>query len=166
MSYLVVVLPDRIKAEEAYLSLEGESFPMDKIEILGRGYKTPEEFGLIDPLEKVKTRAKRMAFWLMPFGFLGGVGFSLTTQLQTFAWAGSVGNHVLGGLMGVIGGAMGSFFIGGGPTLVLNRSSDGSYGDRIEAGKYLLAVNGPEILINQVVLTIRKFQPEAVEVLD
>lgn len=166
MSYLVVVLPDRIQAEEAYLALEGESFPMDKIEILGRGFKTPEEFGLVNPVLKARKQAQRMAVWLTPFGFLGGVGFSLSTQLQTFAWAGEVGNHLVGGLLGAIGGAMGSFFIGGGPTLIFKGEEDGGYGDRIAAGKYLLAVNGQEMLINQVALTVRKFKPEEIDVFD
>ncbi len=140
---------------------------MDKIEILGRGYKTPEEFGLVNPVLKARKQAQRMAIWLTPFGFLGGFGFSVATQLQTFAWAGEIGNHVAGGLLGAIGGAMGSFFIGGGPTLLFNQNNgEGGYGDRIAAGKYLLAVNGQEMLINQVALVVRKFKPEEVDVFD
>ena len=165
MSYLIVELTDRLKAEEAYLALEGESFPMDRIEILGRGYKTPEDVGLVDPVIKAKKRIRLTAFWLVPFGFVAGSGFSLATQLQTFAWAGGIGNHIVGGLMGAIGGAMGSFVIGGGQDLLL-KNDDGDYNDRIATGKYLLTVNGTEMLINQVAMKIRQFNPEDMQVID
>ncbi len=166
MTYLVAVLSDRIKAEEAYSALERESFPMANIAILGRGYQSVEEFGLEEPTQKAAKQAKRMAIWLIPFGFIGGVGFSLTTQLDTFAWAGEIGNHIVGGLLGAIGGAMGGFFIGGGPALVLPQKDESSYGDRIAAGQYLLAVRGTEMLIGQVGLIMRRFQPETLEVFD
>ncbi|GEM_PF-4957964 len=50
-----------------------------------------------------------MASWLVPFGFAAGYTFSLITGLDTFAWAGTIGNRVIGGLLGAISGAMGSF---------------------------------------------------------
>ena len=60
-----------------------------------------------------------MATWLIPFGFIGGVAFSLSTNLHTFSWAGEIGDRVIGGLLGAIGGAMGSVFIGGGGGIAL-----------------------------------------------
>jgi hypothetical protein len=50
-NYLVAVLADRIQAESAYTMLEKQGVPLAKITILGRGYKTADEFGLIDPNE-------------------------------------------------------------------------------------------------------------------
>ncbi|MEB3337712.1 MAG: hypothetical protein VKJ46_09635, partial [Leptolyngbyaceae bacterium] len=100
MNYLVAVLPDRIQAEAAYSALEKEGLPMDKVAILGKGYKSADEYGLIDPNEEARKNATMMATWLVPFGFAAGFTFSLITNLQTFAWAGEIGNHVIGGLLG------------------------------------------------------------------
>ena len=113
-NYLVTVLADRIQAESAYTLLEKQGLPLSKVTILGRGYKSIDEFGLIDPNEVAQKQAKLMATWLVPFGFVGGAGFSILTNLHTFAWAGEIGDHIIGGLLGSIGGAMGSVFIGGG----------------------------------------------------
>ncbi len=93
MNYLVAVLPDRIQAEAAYLALEKEGINST---ILGRGYKTADEFGLIDPQDRAKKQAKQMATWLIPFGFFACFTFSLITGLDTFAFAGDVGNHIVG----------------------------------------------------------------------
>ena len=102
MNYLIAVLPDRIQAEAAYSALEKEGLPMKQVSILGRGYKTADEFGLIDPNEQANKQAKLMAVWLVPFGFIAGVTFSLMTQLKTFAWAGEIGGHAIGGVLGAI----------------------------------------------------------------
>jgi hypothetical protein len=93
-NYLVAVLSDRIQAESAYTMLEKQGLPLNKINILGRGYKTADEFGLIDPNDVAQKQAKLMAIWLVPFGFIAGIGFSLSTNLHTFAWAGEIGDRV------------------------------------------------------------------------
>lgn len=109
MNYLIAVLSDRIKAEAAYTALEKAGISTGQLTILGKGYKSADEFGLIDPNEQAKKRAILMAYWLVPFGFVAGYLFNLITGLDTFDWAGNPGNHILGGLAGAIGGAMGSF---------------------------------------------------------
>ncbi len=49
MNYLVAVLQNRTKAEEAYAALEKEGLPASgQIDILGNGYKSADEYGLID----------------------------------------------------------------------------------------------------------------------
>jgi hypothetical protein len=50
---------------------------------------------------------------------LGRIAFSLSIALPTFAWAGEAGNYIVGGLLGLIGGAMGSVFVGGGTEAML-----------------------------------------------
>jgi hypothetical protein len=50
MNYLVAVLPDRTQAEAAYSALEKEGLPNDGINILGDGYQSADEYGLIDPI--------------------------------------------------------------------------------------------------------------------
>lgn len=70
MNYLVAVLSDRIQAEDAYTALEKAGIPTKQISILGKGYKSADEFGLIKPEDEGRKNAIRMAYWLVPFGFL------------------------------------------------------------------------------------------------
>lgn len=160
MNYLVAVLPDRIQAESAYLGLEKEGINST---ILGRGYKTADEFGLIDPKEEAKKQVRLMAFWLIPFGFFAGFTFSLITGLDTFAWAGEIGNHVIGGLLGAGSGAMGSVFVGGGVGLVAGSGDALPYRNRLDAGKYLIVVQGSETLTRQATRILRQYDPENIQ---
>lgn len=100
MNYLIAVLSDRVQAEAASIALEKAGIPQSQVSILGRGYKSADEFGFIDPVEQAKKRAILMAYWLVPFGFAGGYLFNLITGLDTFDWAGNPGNHILGGSRG------------------------------------------------------------------
>jgi hypothetical protein len=160
MNYLIAVLSDRIEAESAYLGLEKEGINST---ILGRGYKSADEFGLIDPKEEAKKQVKLMAFWLIPFGFFAGFTFSLITGLDTFAWAGEIGNHVIGGLLGAGSGAMGSVFVGGGVGLVFGSGDALPYRNRLDAGKYLIVVQGSETLTRQATRILRKYDPENIQ---
>lgn len=163
MNYLIAVLADRIKAEEAYSAMEKEGLPMDKVSILGRGYKDADEFGLIDPNAQALKQAKLMAFWLIPFGFVAGTTFSVITGLNTFAWAGEIGNHIIGGLLGAFGGAMGSVFAGGGTGLLFGSGDALPYRNRLNAGKYLIVVSGSENLTARATRIIRQFDPENIQ---
>jgi hypothetical protein len=160
MNYLVAVLSDRIKAEEAYSALEKEGLPMAAIAILGKGYKSADEYGLIDPNEQALKQSRLMAFWLIPFGFAAGLTFSLITNLDTFAWAGEIGNHIVGGILGALSGAMGSVFVGGGVGLLFGGGDALPYRNRLAAGKYLVVVKGSEMLTRQATRILRQFEPE------
>jgi hypothetical protein len=162
-NYLVAVLSDRIQAESAYTMLEKQGLPMKQITILGNGYKTADEFGLIDPNEIAQKRAKMMALWIVPFGFIGGVAFSLSTNLQTFAWAGEIGNHIVGGICGAIGGAMGSIFIGGGSGIAFGSGDALPYRNRLNAGKYLIVVEGSQLLLQQATTILRQSDLENIQ---
>lgn len=157
MNYLVAVLPDRIQAEAASVALEKQNINST---ILGKGYKSADEFGLIDPKEQARKQAILMAIWLVPFGFFAGFGFSLVTGLDTFAWAGEIGNHVIGGLLGAIGGGMGSVFVGGGVGLVVGGGDALPYRNRINAGQYLVVVQGSESITREATKILRGFEPE------
>ena len=50
-----------------------------------------------------------MSRWLMPFGFLAGATFTQITTLDTFARFGTFGELVIGGLLGLGSGLMGSY---------------------------------------------------------
>jgi len=160
MNYLVAVLSDRIQAEAADLALEKEGINGT---ILGRGYKSADEFGLIDPKEEAKKQVKLMALWLVPFGFFSGFTFSLITGLDTFAWAGEIGNHVIGGILGAGSGAMGSIFVGGGVGLFEGGGDALPYRNRLDAGKYLIVVRGSETLTRQATRILRQFDPENIQ---
>lgn len=163
MNYLIAVLPDRFKAEEAYTALEKAGIPTSQIAILGKGYKTADEFGLINPIEQAKKRAIFMAYWLVPFGFVGGYLFNLITGLDTLDWAGEPGNHIVGGILGAIGGAMGSVFVGGGVGLSTGSGDALPYRNRLDAGKYLVVAKGSNSLIERATPILRQFQPENIQ---
>ncbi|AFY36914.1 hypothetical protein Lepto7376_0482 [[Leptolyngbya] sp. PCC 7376] len=138
MNYLIAVYPDRITAEAAYTDLEQSEIPKSDLTILGKGYQTADEFGFIDPTQQGKKQAKLMSFWLVPFGFFGGFVFDYITGLNTFAWAGTPGNHIVGGLAGAIGGAMGSFFVGNSIGVLMGSGDALPYRNRLNMGKYLV----------------------------
>ena len=71
-----------------------------------------ENVKLLNPVLSRKERQKKMAFWLMPFGFIAGLTFAGMTNLQTFSNFGfsQSGETILGGLLGMGSGWIGSFF--------------------------------------------------------
>lgn len=160
MSYLIAVVADRMAAEEAYTTLEQAGFAQKNLTILGTGYKSADEFGLVDPKQQALKRAKLMAIWLVPFGFFAGFGFNLITGLHTLDWAGQPGNHIVGGLLGAIGGAMGSFFVGGGVGLSFGSGDALPYRNFLQGGKYLLVVSGGELEKERATKLLRPLNPE------
>ncbi|MDX2254749.1 MAG: hypothetical protein NW214_04465 [Pseudanabaenaceae cyanobacterium bins.39] len=163
MNYLVSVWSDRLKAEEVYTRLEAAQFPLQSVSILGKGYKSADEFGFIDPLAQGRKQASLMAYWLVPFGFLAGVGFSLVTDLQTFAWAGTIGNHAIGGLLGAFGGAMGSIFVGGGVGVATGSGDTIPYRNRLSEGKYLIIIQGTDQEVVRANQIMRPLRPENIQ---
>jgi hypothetical protein len=163
MNYFVSVWADRIAVETAYSALESAGCPLTQVSILGRGYKTADEFGLIDPNEEARKQIRLMGTWLVPFGFGAGVTFSVISGLHTFAWAGEIGNHLIGGLLGSIAATMGSVFVGGGVGIAFGSGDALPYRNRLNAGQYLLVVQGNETLIRQAQRVIRPLSPESVK---
>ncbi len=160
MNYLVAVLKDRIQAEAAYLELQQAGINST---ILGRGYKTADEFGLTDPKEEASKQVKFMAVWLVPFGFIAGLAFNSITGLETFAFAGEIGNRIIGGLLGAVSGALGSVVAGGGVGLIIGGKDAIPYRDRLDAGKYLVVVEGSENLSRSATRILRQFDPENIQ---
>jgi hypothetical protein len=160
MNYLVAVLADRIQAEAAYTALEAANLDTSKIAILGKGYQSADEYGLIDPRDGARKQVKLMATWLVPFGAFGGVTFTRMTGLDTFAYAGDVSNYAIGGLVGALSGLLGSVFVGGGTGLLLGGGDAIPYRNRLNAGKYLIVVKGNDLLIRKSTQILREFNPE------
>jgi hypothetical protein len=105
-----------------------------------------------------------MSYWLVPFGFVAGIIFSLMTNLHTFAWAGEIGDRAIAGLLGAVSGGLGSLVAGGGSVLITDSSSDSlPYRDRLQAGKYLLVVRAADTLAQQATQILRQFEPESIQ---
>lgn len=163
MNYLIAVLSDRLKAEAAYTALEAAEFAMDEVTILGQGYKSADEFGLIDPANQAWQQVKLMMLWLVPFGFIAGFGFNAITGLDTFPWAGTAGNQIIGGLLGAGSGALGAFFVGGGAGAAFGSGDALSYRNRLNAGKYLIVLQGSDSEIRMATPIVRRFRPENIQ---
>lgn len=163
MNYLVAVLPDRIQAEAAYSALEKEGLPGNHIDILGSGYKSADEYGLIDPKQQARKGAKRLLYWLVPFGFVAGYAFNWLTGITILPTIGAVGNHIIGGLLGAASGALGAYFVGGGVGLAVGSGDALPYRNRLNAGKYLIVVKGTEDLTRQATRVLRQFEPENIQ---
>ena len=79
---------------------------------------------ILNPTYDRKIRQKGMRNWLMPFGFLAGLSFSNMTNLTTFSFLNlnAFGESLIGGLLGLGSGYIGSFFASG--SINLNRSKE------------------------------------------
>lgn len=163
MTYLIALVSDRIKAEEAYTQLEKAGIPQADIVLLGKGYKTLTDIGLMDTKQEAKKSALLMSIWLIPFGFCAGYGFNLITGLHTFDWAGTPGNHIIGGICGAIGGCMGSIFVGGGVVLTGSDNNPLPYSNRLQEGKYLILIKGTETLRKQAETILKNQEIEALQ---
>jgi len=162
MNYLVAVLSDRIQAEEAYPALEKEGVPTEQVDILGNGYKSADEYGLIDPNQQARKGAIREAYWLVPFGFVAGYAFNLLTGIEILP-IGGLGNHLIGGLLGAASGGLGAFLVGGGVGLTVGSGDALPYRNRLNEGKYLIVVKGKEELTRQATRVLRSFEPENIQ---
>lgn len=159
MNYLVAVLPDRIAAEEAYSALEKEGLPTEQVDILGAGYKSADEYGLIDSKQQARKGVARLIYWLVPFGFVAGYGFNVLSGLYILP-IGPLGNHLFGGLLGAISGALGAYVVGGGVGLAIGSGDALPYRNRLNAGKYLIVIKGTEELTRRATPVLRQFEPE------
>ena len=160
MNYLIAVLSTRNQAEEAYTALERENLPMEQITILGRGYQSADEFGLIEPNQQARKQSRKLAYWIVPFGFVAGYAFNLLSGIEIFSWAGNLGNHVIGGLLGAASGGLGALLVGGGVGWTVGSGDALPYRNRLNAGKYLIIAKGNEQLIRQATRILRPLEPE------
>lgn len=106
---VVVVLESRKRLRELRDQLAAAQPPMASMVAIGTGETPLEEVEQLNPAFSRQRRQKRMAFWLMPFGFLAGLTFTQITDLQTFSALGPWGEPLLGGLLGMGSGWMGSY---------------------------------------------------------
>lgn len=159
-NYLVAILSNRQQTRDAYKALEEKSLPMENISILGQGYQSADDFGLINPDQAADESSSRLAIWVVPFGFAAGFAFSLLTGLQTFAWAGEFGNHAIGGLFGAAAGLMGAWATGRLSGWTVGSGDAIAYRNRLNAGKYLIIAEGNDDMVKRATQVLRQFEPE------
>ncbi|WP_445633170.1 DUF1269 domain-containing protein [Nostoc sp. DSM 114161] len=163
MNYVVAVLPDIIQVEAAYSALAENGLSDNQIDILGSGYKSADEYKLVDSNQQAKKGVKGSFYWLILFGFLAGYIFNYLTGIEILATVGTLGNHVIGGLLGAIAGALGAYFVSEGIGLTKGIGDALPYRNRLNEGKYLIVVKGTEELIHQATRVLRQFEPENIQ---
>lgn len=163
MNYLIAVMPNRIDVEAAYTALERENLPMSQVTILGHGYQSADEFGLINPDQQAQKWSRRLAYQLIPFGFVAGFIFDAITHLNVLTWSNDLINHVVGGLLGAGAGALGALLTGGGIGWTTASGDAIAYRNRLNDGKYLIITTGPKALIRQATKILRQFKPENIQ---
>ena len=106
---VVVVLDDRKRLQQLRDRLAEHRPAPAMLVTIGEGETAFATVDRLNPATDRRRRQRSMARWLMPFGFLAGLTFTQITDLQTFSALGSWGEPVVGGLLGMISGLMGSY---------------------------------------------------------
>lgn len=136
---------------------------MEQVTILGQGYQSADQFGLINPNQEAGKRSGQLAYWLIPFGFAAGYLFNLLSGIELFAWAGQFGNHIIGGILGALSAALGALLVGGGVGWTTSSGDALVYRNRLNAGKYLIVAQGDEGVVRNATQVLRQFDPENIQ---
>ena len=99
---------------------------------------------ILNPKLDRKIRQSEMARWLMPFGFIAGISFSQMTNLSTFSFIGlnNIGETLIGGLLGMGSGYLGSIFSAASINLNRNKELRSIFNFNKE-GKWLVLLENP-----------------------
>ena len=130
---------------------------------MGEGYQNADDFGLIDPSLQATNRAKKLAYWLVPFGFAAGYLFNVLTGIEIFSFANPIVDHIIGGFLGAVSGLLGAIVVGGGVGLTAGSGDALTYRNRLNAGKYIIVTKGTDSLIRQATRLLRQFEPEYIQ---
>ena len=147
MPVCVLVLKEQTAATSLEQKLRANAVPLQRCLLVApaQGGVEGVAFSSVDLLNPKTARDRRqrsMARWLLPFGFLAGLTFTQITTLQTFSGLGPWGQPVIGGLLGMGAGFMGSY------AAAASVPSDNEDGVRIlrnrhEENRWLLVVETP-----------------------
>ena len=139
---MVVVLSERKRLRQLRQQLSELTPPPQRLVAIGTGETEIAEVAELNPALTRKLRQRSMATWLIPFGFFAGLTFTFITDLDTFAFAGEIGSHLIGGLLGLGSGWMGSFAAA---ASVSSEADDRvrALRNRLEEGNWLLLVEMP-----------------------
>jgi len=141
-SSVVVVLAERKRLRQLQEQLAALTPPPQRLVAIGAGETDVATVAELNPALSRQLRQRRMATWLIPFGFFAGLTFTFITDLDTFAFAGTWGSHLIGGLLGLGSGWMGSFAAA---ASVSSEADDRvrALRNRLEEGNWLLLVEMP-----------------------
>ncbi|MFM7086903.1 MAG: hypothetical protein ACKOXO_07945 [Cyanobium sp.] len=106
---VVVVLDEHKRLQELRERLAAHRPAPTRLVAIGPGETDFEAVERLQPATARRRRQRSMARWLMPFGFLAGLTFTQITDLHTFDAVGAWGEPVIGGLLGMVSGLMGSY---------------------------------------------------------
>jgi len=136
---VVVVLDERRRLESLREKLAASAPAPRQLLAIGSGEAALAGVERLDPSAGRRRRQRSMARWLLPFGFLAGLTFTQITDLHTFDALGRWGQPVVGGLLGMISGWMGSFAAA---ASVASEEDDRirSLRNRLEEGNWLLLI--------------------------
>lgn len=161
---VVVVLDDRDRLHELRDRLQALQPALTRVLAIGSGESALSAVERLDPAAARRRRQRSLVRWLLPFGFLAGLTFTQITDLHTFSFAGAWGEPLIGGLLGMGSGWMGSFAAA---ASVSSEEDDRIriLRNRLEEGCWLLLVEAP---VGREIpwTTIQKARPKAVVRLD
>lgn len=134
---VVVVLESRRRLRELREQLAALQPPPLQLVAVGAGETPVGEVTALNPAFSRQRRQRNMALWLIPFGFLAGLTFTQITELHTFAALGPWGEPLIGGLLGMGSGWLGSFV---GAASVASEGDDRirTLRNRLDEGSWLL----------------------------
>lgn len=161
VQYLVASFNSRQQAEKAYAQLKRESFELEEVLLVSQEDIIMQQ-RIYDPTQALWRQTRRMMLWVVPFGFLAGVAFHLSTQLTILEGASPLLENVLAGLFGAIAGALGSFNFSGGTQLLFDNSKR-SFKKRLETGEHFLVARGSDLFIRQVSRALQYLSKEKIE---
>ncbi|WP_287129335.1 hypothetical protein [Candidatus Cyanaurora vandensis] len=152
---LVAVLPDESLALRAYRLLQQGGISPANIAIVGRGYRDCDAVGFAQPLVVSRQRAYWTAALTGVIGVVMGVVFQVITAprfevIPGNPWA----NWAIAAVAAGLSGAMGGFFVGGGVGYFSESGESLSYRVKVDRGKYLILVEGPESLVEESALLL------------
>jgi hypothetical protein len=141
-SSVVVVLSERKRLRQLREQLSELTPPPQRLVAIGSGETEMASVADLNPALTRQQRQRSMARWLIPFGFFAGLTFTYITDLDTFAFAGPIGSHLIGGLLGLGSGFLGSFAAA---ASVTSEADDRirALRNRLEEGNWLLLVEMP-----------------------
>ena len=142
MPVCVVVLADQTAAEGLTEQLRGTDVPLLTCQAIPPEGDAIDSVPLLSPNLTRQRRQKAMARWLMPFGFMAGLTFTKITNLTTFAGFGPWGEPVIGALLGMGSGLMGSYAAA---ASVTSENEDGVriLRNRRDEGRWLVLLETP-----------------------
>jgi hypothetical protein len=157
---VVVVLGDRKRLHQLRDRLGEQVPPMAQVVAVGEGETAINDLERLNPAVGRRNRQRSMARWLIPFGFFAGLTFTYITDLDTFAFFGEWSQHLVGALLGLGSGWMGSYAAA---ASVTSEEDDRirSLRNRIEEGNWLLLIEAPNG-IEMPWTTLQQAKPKAV----